>query len=338
MAPFLSKRCDGIYIIRFTDSTTLRRRNKSTGTRLKREALLALAQFRIPGEFEGITVADFARNYLAYSKNEHQASSHQLVQDILKPFLAGVGYLRLDMLTPAFMDEYRAFLSQGRKPATVLIHLRQLKAMFSYAVQRGYILESPMRYMKNLYVKNPHRTYLTPEAFPKLWKALRIKWHRDIVSIALLTGLRRKELVDLLWCDIDLKERLSHVRHGKGDKQRSVPLNDQAINVLNNMDQTTGHVFVTEEGTSPDLHYVSRLFARARERAGLDKSIHFHSLRHSFATLTLKNGASVQDVQRIMGHQNIGTTMDYSHLVSGEMHDTVKKLPQISMEALDSLP
>jgi hypothetical protein len=91
MAPFLSKRCDGIYIIRFTDSTTLRRRNKSTGTRLKREALFALAQFRIPGEFEGITVAEFARNYLTYSKNAHQASSHQLVQDILKPFIAGVG-------------------------------------------------------------------------------------------------------------------------------------------------------------------------------------------------------------------------------------------------------
>ena len=328
MPPSLTKRYDGIYIIRYKDSTG-REHSKSTGYRERGKARVTLRDFRIPGHTSNATLREFSDAYLAHSKAEHQPTTQQLIRDILKPFLAWGGDWRLSTITPARMDEYRALLGTGRGKATVLIHLRQLKAMFTYAVQREYLAENPLRFLKNLYVKTSGKVYVSPDDFDKLWKGLRSKWHKDIIALAILTGLRRKELVELTWDDVQLYERLLHVRYGKGDRERWVPLNAQALLILNGMDQSTVRVFVTEKGTPPTLHHVSRLFARAKKRAGIDSDVHFHSLRHAFATLTLKNGAAVQDVQKIMGHTSIATTMGYSHLVSREMHETDDRLPSL---------
>lgn len=330
MPPSLTKRHDGIYIIRFRDSTG-REHSRSTRCRKKSEALVVLHAFHVPGQALGATLFEFSNAYLAFSKAEHKSTTRRLIKDVLKPFLAWAGERRLSEITPAQMDEYRHSLVKDKSPATVLLHLRQLKAMFTYATQREYIHANPMRYQKNLYVKTVSRASVSLEDFGKLLEGLIAKWHRDIVTLAILTGLRRQELLDLLWTDVDLSERLLHVRHGKGDKERWVPLNEQALSVLTGMDQTTERVFVTQTGHSPSLHGVSRLFARARERAKITSGIHFHSLRHAFATLALASGAQVQDVQKIMGHASITTTMGYTHLVSQDMHDAVAKLPNLKL-------
>lgn len=334
MATFLSRRHDGIYLIRY-QGTDGKEHSRSTGCRKKNDAQLVLRSFRIPGQLEGATLREFIVAYLTFSRSEHKSTTHRLIRDVLKPFLAWAGERLLSEITSAQMDEYRHSLEKDKRPATVLLHLRQLKAMFTYATQREYIPANPMRYQKNLYVKTVSRATVSLEDFGKLLEGLKTKWHRDIVTLAILTGLRRQELLGLLWTDVDLSERLLHVRHGKGDKERWVPLNEQALSVLTGMDQTTERVFVTRTGHSPSLHGVSRLFARARERAKITTGIHFHSLRHAFATLALAGGAQVQDVQKIMGHSSITTTMGYTHLVSRDMHDAVAKLPNLKPDAGD---
>jgi hypothetical protein len=223
MPPSLTKRHDGIYIIRFRDSTG-REHSRSTGCRKKCEALIFLHAFHVPGQGVGVTVREFSNAYLAFSKAEHNPSTHQLIKDILKPFLVWVGERLLSEISPAQMDEYRHSLGKDKRPATVLLHLRQLKAMFTYATQREYLPANPMRYEKNLYIKTVSCARVRIEDFGKLLSGLKTKWHRDIVTLAILTGLRRQELLDLLWTDVNLSERLLHVRHGKGDKQRWVPL------------------------------------------------------------------------------------------------------------------
>ncbi len=220
MPPSLTKRHDGIYIIRFRDSTG-REHSRSTRCRKKSEALVVLHAFHVLVK-HWAPPFEFSNAYLAFSKAEHKSTTRRLIKDVLKPFLAWAGERRLSEITPAQMDEYRHSLVKDKSPATVLLHLRQRKAMFTYATEREYIHANPMRYQKNLYVKTVSRASVSLEDFGKLLEGLIAKWHRDIVTLAILTGLRRQELLDLLWTDVDLSERLLHVRHGKGDKERWV--------------------------------------------------------------------------------------------------------------------
>jgi integrase len=197
--------------------------------------------------------------------------------------------------------------------------------MFEKAVDWGLIERNPMTRVKQLRLPKAEPTYLSLEEFQRLWKALPSQWHRDIVTLAMLTGLRREEFIELTWSDVNLRERVLRVSHGKGDRERFVPINEECVRVLQSIPRTGARPFPYKRNT------VSQMFRSARIRAGMNPGLHFHSLRHSFATLTLKNGAAVQDVQKIMGHASITTTMGYTHLVSRDMHDAVAKLPNLKI-------
>lgn len=276
-----------------------------------------------------MTVAELAELYKLHAKNSLMSSTYTLICDVLKPFLAWCGALKLAKIQPALFDQYQNNLTEGKRRPTVLLHLRQIRPMFTYAVDCGYLQEHPMRLMKNLYVKTRNLAFVEQAEFSKLWAALKSQWHRDFVALAILTGLRRKELIALTWQDVDLKNRALIVRHGKGAKARTVVLSGQAVRVLKHMPHTSNFLFVTEKGRPPELHYVSRMFNRARARAKMDPHIHLHSLRHSFATWALENGGSIQGVQQMMGHSSIGTTMDYTHFISGEMREVARRFPKI---------
>lgn len=326
MEPFLSTRRDGIYIIRYCDATG-REHSKSTGSRSKLEALRALAGFSPPSQGGmGMTVEELAALYKAHATVA--PSTLQTIKDVLKPFLERYGDLRLQKLTPLHFDEYRTWLSKGRSRATVLLHLRQLRPMFRYAVERDFIRVNPMHLQKNLNAKVRHPMFLAAPDFDKLWRGLSTKWHKDLVALAILTGLRRKELVALTWADVDSQERTVRVL-GKGDRERTVALAPQAMLILAGMERLSEYLFITEKGTPPELHYVSRMFARARKRAGIDPRVHLHSLRHSFATWALSGGGGLQGIQQMMGHASLTTTLGYTHPVTGEMREVADHFPEI---------
>src|SRR5690606_15826381 len=145
------------------------------------------------------------------------------------------------------------------------------------------------------------------------------------------SGIRVSELVDLEVSDIDLTEGVLRVR-GKGRKDRLTPIGSQAINALKRYfgmrqadpkmnTQATHKVFLNKHGQSLSTRSVRRKLDKYLTIAGLDPGISPHTLRHSFATHLLNNGADLRSVQELLGHQSLSTTQVYTHLTTSRMKE-----------------
>ena len=154
-----------------------------------------------------------------------------------------------------------------------------------------------------------------------------------IVEVLYGCGLRVSELVNLKLSQLYFEEECLLV-HGKGDKQRWVPINQQAIKLLDiyihqircHIEPQKGnenYVFLNRRGTKLSRVFVFMFLKEAVKKAGIQKNISPHSLRHSFATELVQNGADLRAVQEMLGHESITTTEIYTHLNTKYLRDTI---------------
>ena len=157
--------------------------------------------------------------------------------------------------------------------------------------------------------------------------------NRVIVEVLYGCGLRVSELVNLRLSNIFADEQFLLVT-GKGDKQRWVPINPLALNLMLQYIHTIrshqrirvgeeAYVFINRLGTHLSRNYVFMFLRDAVEKAGIRKTISPHSLRHSFATELVANGADLRAVQEMLGHEKISTTEIYTHLSRQHLRDTI---------------
>jgi len=150
-----------------------------------------------------------------------------------------------------------------------------------------------------------------------------------MLEVLYSSGIRVSELVELDMADIDLQEGVLRVR-GKGRKDRLTPIGSQAIAAVQKyfemrmmepklQSKTTGRVFLNKHGESLSTRSVRRKLDKYLVTAGLDPGISPHTLRHSFATHLLNNGADLRSVQELLGHQSLSTTQVYTHLTTTKM-------------------
>ena len=184
----------------------------------------------------------------------------------------------------------------------------------------------------------------------------------DVVVIGFYTGMRLNEIVNLKWKNVNLSTRIITVGDEdfttKGRNQRYVPICDEAMEVFfrrqgavvgrqepavrrqesvqegaevlilpfSKRETSNGYVFCKSNGTRFTGDYVSRSFQLACRAAGMDKAIHFHSLRHSFASNLVQQGVSLYTIKELLGHSSITTTEIYSHLNMDALRDAIKTL------------
>src|SRR5688572_5929984 len=152
-----------------------------------------------------------------------------------------------------------------------------------------------------------------------------------MLEVLYSSGIRVSELVELEMSDLDLQEGVLRVR-GKGRKDRLTPIGSQAIKALQryfemrqieskSTEPLTGRVFLNKHGTSLSTRSVRRKLDKYLVAAGLDPGISPHTLRHSFATHLLNNGADLRSVQELLGHQSLSTTQIYTHLTTSRMKE-----------------
>ncbi|MBR6330829.1 MAG: tyrosine recombinase [Bacteroidales bacterium] len=157
--------------------------------------------------------------------------------------------------------------------------------------------------------------------------------NRVIVEVLYGCGLRVSELVNLHLSNIYADEEFLLVI-GKGDKQRWVPINHTALHLMLQYIETIrchqrirpgeeNYVFINRLGTHLSRNYVFMFLKDAVEKAGINKTISPHSLRHSFATELVTNGADLRAVQEMLGHEKINTTEIYTHLSHQYLRDTI---------------
>ena len=241
------------------------------------------------------------------------------------------------------LNEYLANLRDRKayRDTTTARKVASLKSFFSFLTQNDFVAEDPTDMLGAPRVGRTLPKCLSEEEVARLLeqaaKEGTPEGHRDATILELLyaTGLRVSELVSLNVPDIDFME--SYIRcWGKGSKERIVYLYPKALADLKRYLETTRVVllganteetalFVNHRGERLTRQWVWTILKTYGKKAGINRWITPHTLRHSFATHLLQNGASLRHVQELLGHSSISTTQVYTHLTNNHLHQEYEK-------------
>jgi integrase len=265
----------------------------------------------------------------------------------LKYYLVGeyrvaFGARRLSEITYLDLETYRnrrrATPTRAGKPrtdATVNREMTTLRHMLNKAVEWGMLEVNPYNKGSRLMLKeNNHRLrFLSEQEIEALLKACtELRTHaphlKPVVETALLTGMRREELLSLKWEQI--RNGFIYLTETKSGKARQIPINDRLAEVFRGLRRNnqlkSPYVFCDSNGRR--FHEVKRSFTSACRRAGIE-AFRFHDLRHTFASQLVMKGVSLKAVQELLGHADIKMTMRYSHLSQAHLKDAVAVLNKI---------
>jgi len=236
---------------------------------------------------------------------------------------------------PLTIREFLAYLyAQNYTKSTTARKLATLRSFFKFLIRRGVVSVNPLSTIRTPKQEKRLPKCLDLEQVQKLLDAPEdndLLGARDKAMLEILysSGIRVSELVELEMSDLDLQEGILRVR-GKGRKDRLTPIGSQAIKAvqryfeLRNADAKlqnphTQRVFLNKHGEPLSTRSVRRKLDKYLVEAGLDPGISPHTLRHSFATHLLNNGADLRSVQELLGHQSLSTTQIYTHLTTSRV-------------------
>lgn len=156
--------------------------------------------------------------------------------------------------------------------------------------------------------------------------------NRLILQLMLSTGLRLAETTALLWRDIDLHAGRLQVQRGRGARERVLWIGDADLGALRNWHGRQArdvagkpeHVFTTLEGRPVSGRYVQAMVKRYAQKAGIEKNVHPHLLRHTFAADIYRETSNIRVAQKALGHADLSTTQIYTHLVEEELEGALK--------------
>lgn len=272
---------------------------------------------------------DFTKEFLTYIQVEkglarHTLDSYKRDLDRLQSWATANGR-RLSELTRADLRKWIASLSrEGLAPSSIARAVSATRGFFKFLMMDGHIKSHPAEDLDTPQRFSYLPKFLTEEEIDRLLAAPDVSTEegirdRAVLEIMYATGLRVSELVTLKHADIDLLAGLV-VCHGKGNKERRVPLGRSAIHWLQQYSavkagygkQSLPNVFLNR-GRPFTRQLAWSTIKRHAEKAGI-RNVSPHTLRHSFATHLLQHGADSRSVQALLGHSDISTTQIYTHI------------------------
>lgn len=237
-----------------------------------------------------------------------------------------------------------SFLQQlqqsGKSSATIIRMVSSLRRFHQFLRQERFTDHDPMQH-----IDSPKKQQKLPDTLslseverlietPDTKEVLGIR-DRAILEVMYATGLRVSELIGLQLKDLHLSMGLLQTT-GKGDKERIVPLGDLAIQwietyleearpFLTRKHPEESHLFVNNHGKQLSRQGIWKNLKALVRKAGITKNVTPHTLRHSFATHLLENGADLRTVQELLGHTDISTTQIYTHITKKRMTEVYKQ-------------
>lgn len=257
------------------------------------------------------------------SKTTYSSNFNRLKKNIIPYF----GKMSLPMISRQRIDNYKTMRTrQGAKANTVKNELVCISNVLATAISWGYLFFNPAAGIKKPKAANMPPKFLTDKEAEKLIKAC-AKHLRPIIITALHTGMRKSELLNLQWTDIDFKYRQITIRskadwHTKNYDYRYVGINETLLAVLSQLSRESEYVFTYRGQKIKD---VKRSLQAAYKKARLPYG-GLHILRHTFATNLIKKGVELEKIQQLLGHADFATTLQYAHLSSRAIKDVVNKL------------
>ena len=286
--------------------------------------------------------AEISRRYRTYIKLEKRLSANTVESYMrdLEQFAHFV--LRMWDVPPRkvesqMIERYMAWLyDRGCEKSSQARALSGLKSFFNYLLLTDAIESSPLEFIEMPKFSRRLPDVLSTAEIDRILAAIdrtTPKGVRDDAMLELLysCGLRVSELISLRLCDLFFGEGYIRVI-GKGDKQRLVPVSDTArekiyayLDCRKGGSSSEETLFLNNRGGRLSRVMIFTIIKQAVLRAGIDKQVSPHTFRHSFATHLLEGGASIRQVQEMLGHENIITTEIYTHLDNSRLRQTVEE-------------
>ncbi|HEY6645167.1 site-specific tyrosine recombinase XerD [Povalibacter sp.] len=223
----------------------------------------------------------------------------------------------------------------GARPRSTARQLSSFRRFYRYLVRDGAITEDPTAQIAMPKIGRSLPKSLTEEEVEALLAAPEVEQplgHRDRVMLEVLyaTGLRVSELVNLRAGQVNMNQGVLRIV-GKGDRERLIPLGEEAVEWLQRfiggprleilLERQTDFLFPTRRGDRMTRQAFWHIIKRYAQKAGVQKALSPHTLRHAFATHLLNHGADLRVVQMLLGHSDLSTTQIYTHVARERMKD-----------------
>ncbi|HSN71773.1 MAG TPA: site-specific tyrosine recombinase XerD [Steroidobacteraceae bacterium] len=226
-------------------------------------------------------------------------------------------------------------VESGARPRSTARQLSSFRRFFRHLLREGVLRDDPTAQIAMPKIGRSLPKSLTEEEVESLLEAPVIQdplGHRDRTMLEVLyaTGLRVSELVNLKATQVNLNQGVLRIV-GKGDRERMIPLGDEAVRWLGQfvrsargeilLDRQTEYLFPTRRGDRMTRQAFWHIIKRYARKAGVEKELSPHTLRHAFATHLLNHGADLRVVQMLLGHSDLSTNQIYKHVARERMKE-----------------
>lgn len=315
---------DDYYHVEYFDQTLGKLRRKTLKTKNKNEALKKLTEFKKSlsqsNNKSVITLSVFEDKYVNFIQ---ETGSKKYLRSVKLSFRMLRNNLKTDVriidLRRAIIERFLFSVFSKSKYAAHL-YFRTLKAAMNKAIVWGYLAENPFKGIKLPKIATKHPVFITEKELKLITKNIREQNIKNIVAVAFYTGMRLSEILNLRYKAVNLSSGIIKVQNNdhfttKNKHKRSIPIHNNLHSILINNEKAKMQRYVfSKNGVLYNADFVSKIFKKAVHDAGPPDEIHFHSLRHNFASNLVMKGVSLYVVKELLGHESITTTQIYSHL------------------------
>lgn len=279
-------------------------------------------------KIKNATLQELFDDFTLYLESQNYAQSTVSAYEsdfrLYSSFLNAEGIDDIYQITPQLMRSYPKWLAKkGLQPSSIARRINSLRSFFKWAGEEEILEENPLRKVRVPRLEKPIPQYLREDELSRFLSVptLDHPLDRAVIFLMVNTGLRRQEVINLDVDDIDLNTNLITVRHGKGAKDRLVPINKMArealvqyLSVRPPCEDDALFVGMRTSRIRIGKSYLQGLFRRCLDQAGIRrKGLSLHKIRHTFATRLLERGADLRTLQELLGHVDLNTTQIYAH-------------------------
>ena len=271
------------------------------------------------------------KQYLLLERKYSQNTANSYIED-LKEFTNFFKGKCLKDLTKDDINNYISYLNEFLSAKSLSRHISSLKTFYKFLLLDGYIKKNITSHLVSPKIPKNLPKVLTEEEVDKLLNIDLIDDYsyrnKAMMELMYSSGLRVSELINLKISDIDLNMGIVRI-FGKGSKERIVPLGDYAIDALNNYinnhrpnllkKTVTDYLFLNSRGINMTRQAFFKIIKKQAVKAGIKTEISPHTIRHSFASHLLKNGADLRVIGELLGHADVSSTQIYTHITNEEL-------------------
>lgn len=268
----------------------------------------------IPENSQYIPLHKILKIYSKYAEINNKDNTHKNSKiSVIKEFFGASK--DVTKIKQTDIEEFRTFLRDKKKltATTINKYVCVLSKAYNLAIQNDLVVKNPCCNIKKLKENNEILRYLTIEEEKRLYSVLP-PHIEPIITCALQTGLRRSNILNLRWEQIDFDFRVIEIekQENKGHKQIIIPITEKLMNVFKTIGiKECGYVFINPDTGKP-YSTIRKSWISALKRADI-KNFRFHDLRHTVGTRLIEKGVDIKTVQELFAHSSIVTTQRYVH-------------------------